>query len=618
VADDVKERIRERVDLAELIGETVALKPAGRERLKGLCPFHAEKTPSFHVHTGRGFYYCFGCGAKGDLFDFVMQTQGVEFGEALQLLGRRAGVEVDALRPSPGSGRRRDLAQLNEMAERWFRAQLLAEGGREALAYLRDRGLSDESIESWRLGWAPDGWDGLLRHALTEGARDDDLLAAGLISENERGRRYDRFRGRVIFPIRDRLGRVVGFAGRVLGDEVPKYLNTPETELFDKGRLLYGLDRARPAIRERAECLVVEGYMDVIALHQTGFPHAVAALGATLTEAQADELSRLDVARLSLAFDADDAGRRAVLSGLDQSVGRRFLVRAIAMPAGKDPADAVLGGHVEAFERALEEGLSEVEFRFRTVLEAHDPRTTEGSKAILEALAPAMTARGLHDDVAREMRRRVTEALGLDERRLTAWLESRRGRPLEATQLRGLQARSAPLEGTRGIEVEVMSLLLREPGRLRTRLPAVLAEVPPELAPSALREFGVICDEEGFDVDRVLARYRERPEGELLFARAFAEEDDGVEGGTHLERHLETSLSRLRERVLEHGTTDLRRRLQERMDELQRLLDAPDVPEDTLKDYYRELSELHTALAAREAERRVRVPSGYARGRRRG
>ena len=617
MTDDVKERIRERVDLAELIGETVALKPAGRERLKGLCPFHAEKTPSFHVHTGRGFYYCFGCGAKGDLFDFVMQTQGVDFGEALQLLGRRAGIEVEALRPSPGSGRRRDLVQLNELAERWFREQLEGEAGREALAYLRGRGLSDESIEAWRLGWAPDGWDGLLRHALTEGARDDDLLAAGLISENERGRRYDRFRGRVIFPIRDRLGRIVGFAGRVLGDEVPKYLNTPETELFDKGRLLYGLDRARPAIRDRSECLVVEGYMDVIALHQTGFPHAVAALGATLTEAQADELSRLDVERLLLAFDADDAGQRAVLSGLDQSVGRRFLVRAVRVPAGKDPADAVLSGHVDAFQAALREGVSEVEFRFRSVLEAHDARTPEGRRAILEALAPAMTDRGLNDEVAREMRRRVTEALQLDERRLGAWLESRRGRPLDATQLRGMQARGAVPEGVRGIEVEVMSLLLREPGLLRARLPAVLAQVPPELEPSALRDFGAICEEEGFDADRVLARYRERAEGEALFARAFDVEDEPA-GRSHVERHLETSLSRLRERVLEQGTSDLRRRLQARMEELQRLLEAPGVPETTLHDYYRELSELHTALAAREAERRVRLPSGFARGRRRG
>lgn len=618
MADDAKERIRERLDLAEIVGETVALKPAGRERLKGLCPFHAEKTPSFHVHTGRGFYYCFGCGAKGDLFDFVMQTQGVDFGEALQMLGRRAGIEVEATRPSAASGRRRDLIGLNDMAEQWFRQQLASEAGREAHAYLKGRGLTDESIETWRLGWAPDGWDGLLRHALTQGARDDDLLAAGLLSENDRGRRFDRFRGRIIFPIRDRLGRIVGFSGRVLGDDVPKYLNTPETEIFDKGRLLYGLDRARPAIRERSECLVVEGYMDVIALHQTGFPHAVAALGATLTEAQAQELSRLDVERLLLAFDADDAGQRAVLSGLDQSIGRRFLVRAVAVPAGKDPADAVLGGHVEAFETALAEGVSEVDFRFRSVMTRYDVDRAEDRKAILEALAPSMTARGLHDEVAREMRRLVTEALDLDERRLSAWLESRQGRPLDETQLKGLQARGPAFDGVRGIEVEVMSMLLRDPRRLRSRVPIVVAQLPPELQPSALREFAAICDEEGFDADRVLARYRERPEGEALFARAFeADEEAGQAQASQLDRHLETSLSRLRERVLEAGTVDLRDRIRARVDELTRRLSDPDLPETSLKDTYRELSELQAALAAREAERRVRVPSGFHRGRRR-
>jgi DNA primase len=614
--DDVKERIREGVDLAELVGETVALKPAGRERLKGLCPFHAEKTPSFHVHTGRGFYYCFGCGAKGDLFDFVMQTQGVDFAEALQLLGRRAGIEVEQVRPGSSGGRRRDLTRVNELAEHWFRSNLAGGGGAEALDYLHARGLSHESIETWGLGWAPDGWDGLLRHALTEGVRDDDLLAAGLVSENESGRRYDRFRSRVVFPIRDRLGRVVGFAGRVLDDGVPKYLNTPETELFDKGSLLYGLDRARAEIRARSECLVVEGYMDVIALHQSGFPHAVAALGATLTEAQAQELSRLDVSRLLLAFDADEAGQRAVLSGLDRSVGRRFLVRAVTVPFGKDPADAVLGGHAEAFREALEHGLSEVEFRFRSVMEAHDPHTPEGRKAILETLAPVMSPRGLDDVVAAEMRRLVTHALALDERQLGAWLESRRGRALEDTQVRGMQRRGSSPAGVAGIELEVMALLLGEPELLRGRLGQVLEQVPPELETSALREFAKVCEEEGYEADRILARYREREEGAYLFARAF-EGRGGSDRRSQVERHLETSLSRLREQVLERSTEGLRQRLHARMEELKRLLEMPEVEESTLQAHYRELSELHAALAAREAERRVRLPTGFARGRRR-
>ena len=613
--NDAKETIRSRLDLAEVIGETVALKPAGRDRLKGLCPFHSEKTPSFHVHTGRGFYYCFGCGAKGDLFDFVMRTQGMEFMDALTELGRRAGVEVEAAAPS--TGRRRDLLKINEMALDWFRENLRdADRGADAVAYLRGRGLTDESIAGWELGLAPEGWDNLLRYALTKGHRDDDLLAAGLLSENERGRRYDRFRNRIVFPIKDRLGRPVGFAGRVLDDGLPKYLNTPETDAFDKGSILYGLDRARRAIRDRGECLVVEGYMDVIALHQTGFDHAVAALGATLTEDQAQELSRLDVGRLLLAFDADDAGRRAVLAGLEQSVGRRFLVRAVHVPHGKDPADAVLGGHVEDFRAALDHGLSEVEFRFRSVFDAHDPKTLEGRKAILEALAPSLKPRSLDDPVANEMRRLVTHALGLDEAQLTTWINSRRPHMLDEVQVRGMSRDAGPA-GTVGVEVEVMAILLREPARLAARLPDVLASVPPELEDSRLREFGTICDEEAFDAMRVLGRYRDRDEGALLFARLFEHEAGDEERSSQTERHLDTTLSRLRELVLNRSKEALRGRLQARMEEVRALLETPDLDAGTLRECYRELGEIQASLAARDAERRLRMPSAHTRGKRR-
>lgn len=607
---DAKEQIRTRLDLAEVIGETVALGPAGRDRLKGLCPFHSEKTPSFHVHVGRGFFYCFGCGAKGDLFDFVMQTQGVDFTDALTLLGRRAGVEVEPA--SPKGGRRRDLLRINAMALAWFRGNL----GEEALSYLLGRGLSRESIDAWELGYAPPGWDGLLRHALTAGHRDDDLLAAGLLSENERGRRYDRFRNRVVFPIKDRLGRPVGFAGRVLDDSLPKYLNTPETDVFDKGSILYGLDRAKARIRERGECLVVEGYMDVIALHQTGFDHAVAALGATLTEDQAQELSRLDVQRLLLAFDADDAGRRAVLAGLEQSVGRRFLVRAVTVPHGKDPADAVLGGEVEAFRSALQQGLSEVEFRFRSVLAAHDVRTDDGRRAVLEALEPALKPRDVFDPVAAEMRRLVVDHLGLDGARLDAWINARRPQGLSTTQVRGMTRRPEAGSQVGDVEVEIMAVLLGDAERLRARLPGVLAALPPELEPSRLREFGSICEAEGFDAGRVLGHYRERDEGALLFARLFEHGDEREDRRSQTERHLETSLSRLRELVLNRDKELLQRRLHERMEEIRDLLRKPDLDPETLRECYQELGEIQASLAARDAERRLRMPSSHARAKR--
>lgn len=604
---DVKERVRHAVDLADVIAETVALKPAGKGRLKGLCPFHGERTPSFHVLTDRGFYYCFGCGAKGDVFNFVMHTRGVEFFEALQWLGARAGIEVEAPSASGAGQKRRDLVQVNEVAEAWFFDNLRsADVGREAMAYLLGRGLHRSTLDAWRIGFAPEGWDGLTRHASGAGVRDEDLFAAGLLSENDRGRRYDRFRGRIMFPIRDRLGRLVGFSGRVLGDDVPKYVNTPETDIFDKGSILYGLDVARPAIRDRGRCLVVEGYVDVLALHQMGFPYAVAALGATLTAAQADELSRLDVHRLQLAFDADDAGRRAVLAGLDQSIGRRFFVEAIAIPSGKDPADAVLGGDVASFEAALESGTSEVEYRVSDVLRAHDATSVAGRKAILEALAPRMIPRSVDDPVALEVRRRVIDALDLDERRLTAWLDGRRpGRELDAVQVRGLRKEGSFEAGSiDAIELDVIALLLGDEDRLRQRLEAVTRLLPTDAEPSRIRRFAQVCDEESFDAHRVLARYRDADEAAALFDRLFQHAAVQALDTTpaDVDRHVEAAMSRLRERLLERDTKRTRRRLEERWSA------GGDGPtEGSIDGLNADLAELQRGLAAREAERRLRT-----------
>lgn len=611
MSTEAKERIRERLDLADIVGEVVALKPAGKGRLKGLCPFHSEKTPSFHVHRDKGFFYCFGCQAKGDVFDFVMQTQGMGFYDALAQLGHRAGVEVAP--QAPQAGRRRDLFEVNEVALAFFRSQLEGPASR----YLRDRKLTDESIERFDLGFAPDSWDALLKYALAKGVDEDDLLAAGLLAESDAGRRYDRFRNRVIFPIHDYLGRVVGFAGRVLDDSLPKYLNTPETELFHKGELLYGLDKAKSAIRAEHECIVVEGYMDVIALHQVGIEHAVAALGATMTADQAQLLARLDVQKVYLAFDADAAGQRAVLAGLEQSVGRRFLVRAVQVPAGKDPADAVLDGDVAAFRAALAGGLSEVAFRFQSVLERFDRNTTEGKKAILDELLPGLKPRDVFDPVASEMRRLVIDHLGIDGARLDAWVNSKQKRTLDETQVRGLQRPKAQRSQMAVIELEVIALLLLEPRTLETRLASVVAALPPGLEDSVLHDFHEICEACAYDDQQVLMRYRERDEGSVLFERLFSRRDDDAR--MDVPAQVEKSLSRLRELHLDNEKEEHRARLLERMQEVTRSLTDPDLPPEMLAKYYSELKEIQTMLAARDAERRMRVPASFGRtGKKRG
>ncbi len=609
---DTKELIRERIDIVDVVEEVVALKPAGRDQFKGLCPFHSEKTPSFHVHRERGFYYCFGCQAKGDVFDFVMQTQSVEFYEALQLLGRQVGVEVAP--PTPGSKKRRDLYEVNDAALAFFRSQL--DG--PARAYLERRKLTPESIERFALGFAPDAWDGLLRHATTKGISSDDLLEAGLIVENERGRRYDRFRNRVMFPIRDYLGRVVGFSGRVLDDSVPKYLNTPETELFDKKTLLYGLDRAKSAIRESGACIVVEGYMDVIALHQVGIENAVAALGATMTAEQAQQLSRLDVERLYLAFDADEAGHRAVLSGLEQSVGRRFLVRAVTVPHGKDPADAVLEGDVEAFRTALEQGQSEVAFRFRTVLERHDAGTTEGKRQILNELLPALRPRDVFDPVAAEMRRLVIDELGIDGARIDAWVKSQRPRRLDDTQVQGMETRRAKPTQVAMIELEVIALLLSEPRRLRERVARIAAALPPDAEDSLLLEFRDVCEACGYDDGSILTAFREREHAGVVFERLLGRDPRDEDARIDVDGQIEKDLSRLRDLYLSVEKEDRRARLLERIQEVSAALNDPDLPPDRLHQLYDELRTLNETYKAREAERRLRMAPplvGAARGR---
>ena len=608
MSSEAKEQIRSRLDIADVIAEVVALKPSGRGQLKGLCPFHNEKTPSFHVHQDKGFYYCFGCQAKGDVFDFVMQTQGLDFYTAMEYLGVRAGVEVTPA--SPKDKKSRDLYEVNQVALEFFKAQ--RKNTPHAQDYLLSRKLTEDSIERFDLGYAPDSWDAFLKYALQKGLAEQDLIAAGLLRQNETGRSYDYFRNRIMFPIKDYLGRVVGFSGRVLDQSLPKYLNTAETDIFKKAELLYGLDSAKSQIRSSGDCLIVEGYMDVIALYQTGFANAVAALGATLTAEQALQLSRLDVQRLYLAFDADEAGQRAILAGLEQSVGRRFLVKAIRVPFGKDPADAVLDGHIDDFRAALSQGLSEVEFRFQNVLAKYDKTTLEGKKNILNDLLPALKPRDMFDPVAMEMRRLVIDHLKIEASRLDEWLSSKRQRRIDDTQIKGMQRKSHAHSQATVIELEVIALLLLEPSRLKERLSYVEVALPAEVEDSILREFQQICESSGYQEQAILLQYRERDDARILFERLF-QQAEGDEYRIDIDDNIEKSLSRLRELYIDGEKEHQRSRLLERMQEVSSFLTDPNLPTEKLKAYYAELKEINAMLSARDAERRMRVPASFSR-----
>jgi DNA primase len=562
------DRVRDALDLREIVSEYVALKPAGRNVFKGLCPFHKEKTPSFTVNVDRGLFYCFGCKRGGDVFSFVMGLEGWDFGEALRRLARRAGVELQEL---PGEKRKRDLYEVNELAQAWFRSNLAG----EPLDYLRARGLAAATIEAWGLGWGPDSWDGLVKHARTRGASERELLDAGLVVANDRGGVYDRFRGRITFPISDHLGRLVGFSGRVLVEADPpagpKYLNTPETALFDKGRLLFGLDRARPTIRESGRAIVVEGYTDVILLHQDGVKEAVATMGTALTPDHADLLARLGVRELVLAFDNDEAGQRATLGGLDHAVGRAFLVRSVRVPGGKDPADLVAAGKTADFVAALDGGVTEVEFRLQAALQGVNPASAAGRRQVLEALLPRLRKQGLIDAVADELRRRVVQALGLDEAQLLALIERPGGsRRITETQVQGLARRRQGVEAT---ERELLRLVLHSF--------EVLRQVPPNLvlADPLVRE-ALTTAREVTGPAALLDRFRDRPEVGALLAEIF----EGPDPGEEVDEILNALLATLLRRQAETRSRDLA--------EQHRLLAQGQLTPDEERDVLRRIHEL--------------------------
>lgn len=351
------DEIRARVGLSDVIGRRVRLQRRGNE-LTGLCPFHNEKSPSFTVSEDKGFYHCFGCGAHGDVIGFIMRDEGLAFPDAVERLAEQAGLEMPRRSPQEHA---REQAQVSlyavmEAAAKWFESQLREPTGQRAQDYFAGRGLTPEIIKTFRLGFAPNNRQGLRRAMLDAGISEAMLITAGLLIRPEGGgETYDRFRGRVIFPICDRRGRVIAFGGRALGDTQPKYLNSPDTPLFHKGGVLYGLHLARGPARKAGRIITVEGYMDVIALAQAGFAETVAPLGTALTELQLEELWR-QVEEPVLCFDGDAAGARAAAKVAERALDRLNAGRSLrfaSLPKGADPDSLVRAEGRDAFESVL-------------------------------------------------------------------------------------------------------------------------------------------------------------------------------------------------------------------------------------------------------------------------
>ncbi|MDR1019596.1 MAG: DNA primase [Synergistaceae bacterium] len=353
MSDDVSD-VKSRIDIAELIGDYVQLRRAGGS-LKGLCPFHSEKTPSFIVSQDRQTFHCFGCGKGGDAFTFLMEIEGLSFREALDQLARRAGVQLSKAAPR-GAEKRKETGPVLEAAEVFFEKSLLGSGGEAPRLYLERRGLGKEEQTRFGLGWSPQSWDALLSHMRAAGYPDADIIGAGLAGQGEKGL-YDRFRGRVIFPVRDEMGHIRGFGGRLIDGQGAKYVNSPEGSLFNKRKLLYLMYAAKKTIRERGRAILTEGYMDAIRCHLSGFTEAVASLGTSLTEEQAALIKRF-TDLCYIAYDSDGAGQDASVRGMYVLARKGVDVRVVSLSHGKDPDDLLSGeGGAALFESLLKNAL---------------------------------------------------------------------------------------------------------------------------------------------------------------------------------------------------------------------------------------------------------------------
>lgn len=467
------DELMSRTDIVEVINSRVPLKKAGRE-YKACCPFHGEKTPSFTVSPTKQFYHCFGCGAHGTALGFLMDYEHLGFPEAVEELASLAGLEVPR-EQSQGTDRRPDLYSVLEAAAGYYKDQLKRRP--EAVDYLKKRGISGATAATFGIGFAPDEWDGLLRRLGTDEGAVQRLAAAGMLIERDQGGFYDRFRGRVMFPIRDARGRVIAFGGRVLGNDEPKYLNSPETPLFHKGRELYGLYEARQALRQIPRLMVVEGYMDVVGLHEAGVNWAVATLGTATTPDHLERLFRV-TEEVVFCFDGDRAGRQAAWRALENALptlreGRQ--VRFLFLPEGEDPDSLVRAEGADAFTARLKDALPLSEYLHDELAAKVDMGSLDG-RARLAELAKPLVARVPEGVFRALLVGRIATAVGMDEASYARFVDAAAPTPPRAAQAAPRRRPTAPGRGS--LVRRAISLVVHFPAR------AAAARLSPELLDS--------------------------------------------------------------------------------------------------------------------------------------
>jgi len=515
----VIDEIKERLDIVDVISSYVPLKKAGRN-YKALCPFHSEKTPSFVVFPDTQTWHCFGvCSTGGDVFNFVMRRENMEFGEALRLLAEKAGVSLEPRGEAQKSVRKvKDhLCRINALAAEYFHYLLLnSPDGTRARDYLIGRGISDETREMFQLGYARDEWRALGEHLTSKGYSWPDLLEAGIVLERKDGGYYDRFRGRLIFPIRDIREHVVGFGARVLDDSLPKYLNSPQTPIFDKSSVLYGIDRAKKAVREHGLAVIVEGYMDVLMAHQYGRRNVVASMGTALTEKQVRVIKKLS-RKLVLALDSDVAGDQATLRGLEvakETFDRRAVpvptwrgliryedqldadIRVTTLPPGLDP-DEVIKEDAANWDTLVAQALPVVEYYLQAVTSRFDLESPKDKTAVAREVLPLIREIGSVVERSHYLQK-LARMLRVDERVLQQEMESKRmirRQPTAALERYGRLSAQPGL--TFGVERYALLLLLKRP-ELLASMNAVLVGL--ELEPLGSQDFAQVEERALFEL----------------------------------------------------------------------------------------------------------------------
>jgi DNA primase len=512
------EDVRNQSDIVRVVSDYVTLKKRGANYL-ACCPFHSEKTPSFTVHPGKALFKCFGCGAGGSIFDFVMRIEGCGFPEAIRIVAQKCGIPIPVLEESDEQKKtareRETVLRLNQWAADFFELKLHeSEEGKLARDYIQSRGINDATAKLFRLGYALDSWDALTTHLRERGATADEIHSSGLAVLKDSGGFYDRFRGRVVFPITDPQDRVIAFGGRVMGEGEPKYLNSPETAVYTKGRNLYGLAHSKNQIRDLGFAILVEGYLDSIIPFQEGVHNIVASLGTALTDNQVRLLRRyMDQPQIVVNFDPDSAGQAATMRSIDVLLAEGFKVNILRMPTKQDPDEFVRAHGVDRFRELLKSTQSYIDYIIDTAINEHDTSRPTGKVATINAILPHLAR--MRDKVARaDYADQIANRLKIDSHIVRE--ELKRTATNRQSAMDNKQIRAA--EGVTKGERHLLELMLGNEQVRRAMIPSLAEDDYGELATGGI--FAAIINledsESGFDFDNLNARLEAESERALL------------------------------------------------------------------------------------------------------